>query len=363
MTENIDHSVISQPLSERPLSVLSPEQRREIPITVLYGGNSSERPGSIKSSLTVANLLEQSGYAHVNRLDITTQTIRELSANMPYGVAFMTMHGGYGEDGTLQGLLEMLDIPYTGSGVAASAISADKVLFNRFIRGLGYNAANQIVARTTEELADIDMTFPKVLKPANSGCSYGIFFVRDKEELLQRAAFTQKFSDRMIVEDYIPGRELTIGLFEDPHSRQPHVLPITENVLVREILDYEAKIPGGEHLYNVIVPAELDPATQQQIEEMSADVFQKLNCKGYVRMDLRLTENGDTYFIENNTNPGMLSLDESDFPKMLQAGGVDPVEFVDLMVEASLLNYQEKHSNNSQVPSKNEMVQYLGLAG
>lgn len=352
-------SIDRQSFLDGPL--LTPEQRRELPVTVLFGGNSSERPGSIKSSNTVARLLRQSGYTHVDQLDITTDSVRDLAVNRPFGVAFMTMHGGYGEDGTLQGLLEMLDIPYTGSGVAASSISADKVLFNRFVRGLGYNTADQLVVHSAHELGNLDISYPKVLKPATQGCSYGVFFVRDRDELLERAAFTEQFSDRMVVEDYIPGRELTVGVFEDPHSQRPHVLPITENILAREILDFEAKIQGGEHLYEVVVPAELDSSTRSRIEEACADVFQQLNCKGYVRMDLRLTDKGDIYFLENNTSPGMLSLEESDFPKMLHAGGIDPTEFVDLMVEASLSNYQAQHRNKGRVPSKQEMVQYLGL--
>jgi D-alanine-D-alanine ligase len=343
-----------------PEVLFSPEQRRNVPITVLYGGVSSERPGSIKSGETVVNLLQESGYRYVDRLDVTPQTIHELVTKKPFGVAFMTLHGGFGEDGTLQGMLDMLDIPYTGSGVAASAISADKVLFSRFVRGLGYNAANQIVANSASELEDVEVHYPKVIKPAAAGCSYGVFFVRNKAELLEKASFTEQFGERFVVEDYIPGRELTVGMFENPHSQQPYVLPIAENILVREILDFEAKVPGGEHLYKVVLPAELDPSVQERIQESCIDVFMQLNCKGYVRMDLRLTPQEDIYFLENNTNPGMLNLQESDFPKMLLTEGISPTDFVDLMVEASLSNYAEKHSKSRTVPSKKEMTEYIG---
>ncbi len=343
---------------ESTMIVLSPEQRRELPITVLFGGDSSERPGSIKSSTTVVNLLRESGYAHVEQLDITTQTVRNLADNRPFGVAFMTMHGGYGEDGTLQGLLEMLDIPYTGSGIAASAISADKVLFSRFVRGLGYKTANQIVVTHPEELEYLDMEFPKVIKPTIQGCSYGVFFVKDKVELLKRAAFSSQFSDRMAIEDYIPGRELSVGIFEDPHTKLPHILPMSEIFLERPIQDFESKISGGEHLMKTVIPAQLDFQTQITIETIAADIFTKLGCKGYVRMDLRLAENGDIYWLENNTSPGMLNMVESDFPKMLLAGGINPPEFVDLMIEAALINYQKR---DKRVPSKKEMKQYLGI--
>lgn len=344
---------------ENPAPLFSPEQRRQLPISVLFGGNSSERPGSIKSSITVANLLQQAGYEHVDRVDITDQTVRALAENRPFGVAFMTMHGGAGEDGTLQGLLEMLDIPYTGSGIAASAISADKVLFSNFVRGLGYKTANQIVVSRASELEGLDMTFPKVIKPATQGCSYGVFFVKDRAELLEKAAFSEQFSGRMAIEDYIPGREVSVGLFEDPHTGVPHVLPISEIFLKRPIQDFESKIAGGEALMETVIPAQLEPQLQGAIETICADIFTKLNCKGYVRMDLRIADNGDIYVLENNSSPGMLNMQESDFPKMLIAGGVNPPEFADLMVEAALLNYQERHAKKA--PSKKEMVEYLGL--
>src|SRR3989338_1001276 len=338
---------------------LSPERRKDLPITVLYGGISSERPGSIRFSQTVADLLTRSGYSHVQRVDITPESVLSLANRDAIGVAFMTLHGGFGEDGTLQVLLEMLDIPYTGCGVAASAISADKVLFSRFVRALGYKSAGQIVVNNAQELEGMTMEYPKVIKPATQGCSYGVFFVKDRKELLHRADFTQQFSDRMVVEDYVDGRELTVGIFEDSRLGKPRILPITENILAREILDYETKYPGGEHLYQVVLPAQIDPSVQEEIETTCVDIFKQLDCRGYVRMDLRLTKDGDIYIIENNTSPGMLNLEESVFPKMLKAGGVEPSEFVDLMVEAALLHHQNKR--DSAPPSSTEMLEYLGL--
>lgn len=346
---------------ENPLNNISPERRKDVPITVLYGGISSERPGSIDSSKTVADLLLQAGYKQVERMDIVPQTIYELEKIRGNSIAFMTMHGGFGEDGTLQGLLEMMDIPYTGCGVAASAISADKHLFSNFVRSLGYKVPNQIVISDENELGNLDIDYPKVIKPVSQGCSYGIFFVRNREELLNRAPFTMKFADRMVIEDYIEGREITVGMYEDPHSDGPQVLPLAENILAREILDYEAKYPGGEHLYKVVIPAQIDQSAKEEIEATCTDIFRQLDCRGYVRMDLRLTKDGGIYLLENNTSPGMLSLEESDFPKMLVAGDINPANFVDLMVEASLVNFQQRRRKFQNLPSEREMVDYLGL--
>ncbi len=347
-------------LDGKPLP-LSPERRRELPINVVCGGDSSERPGSIKSGFTVAALLHQAGYARVQTVDVRRDSLHLLAARESAGVAFVTLHGGYGEDGTLQGMLEMLDIPYTGSGVAASAVSADKALFSRFVRGLGYNAPRQDVVGSVEVLEAIDMIFPKVIKPASSGCSYGIFFSTNKDELMRQARITAEFGSRIIVEDYIPGREVTVGLLEDPNGGQPVILPLCENRLVRPILDFEAKIQGGEHLYEVELPAQLDPLTRDSIATAASHIFRELGCRGYVRMDIRLRDDGTFFFIENNTNPGLLSVDESDFPKMLVAGGIDPAKFVDMMIEASLRNYQSKHDpRRMNMPSKREMLGFLG---
>jgi D-alanine-D-alanine ligase len=346
---------------ENPETALLLERRKQSPVTVFYGGNSSERVGSILSSQTISSFLKQAGYIHVEMFDITTETIRDLPDKKAVGVAFMTLHGGFGENGTLQGMLEMLDIPYTGCGIAARAVSADKVLFNSFVRSLGYKTPDQTIVTDVGDLDRLNLDYPVVIKPATQGCSYGVFFVRNKDELKERAAFTTKFSDRMVIENYIPGRELSVGLFEDPYTKSPHVLPIAEIFLKRPIQDFETKYPGGEYLIETVIPAQLDPDIQSTIESICVDIFKKLNCKGYVRMDLRLTENGDIFWLENNTSPGMLNPQESDFPKMLTIGGVDPSEFADLMVQSALIDYQAKKKAQRELPGEREMVDYLGI--
>jgi len=346
---------------ECPDGILSLERRKQSPVTVFFGGNSSERVGSILSSQTISDYLKEAGYFHLERFDITPETIRMLPDKKAVGVAFMTLHGGFGEDGTLQGMLEMLDIPYTGCGVSASAVSADKVLFNSFVRSLGYKTPDQIILSDIKDLNRFNLDYPVVIKPATQGCSYGVFFVNSEEELRQRADFTQKFSDRMVIEKYIPGRELSVGLFEDPYTSLPHVLPISEMYLQRPIQDFETKYPGGERLIQTVIPARLEPDTQTAIENACADIFKKLNCRGYVRMDLRLTENGEIFFLENNTSPGMLNPQESDFPKMLTLGGVDLADFADLMVQSAIINYYAKKQTQRELPGEKEMVEYLGI--
>jgi len=332
--------------------------RKKLRIHVLYGGNSAERPGSVLSGITIESALHRAGYENVTRYDVTSDSVSSLVSNKP-DLAFLTCHGGMGEDGTLQALLKLLEVPYTSSGVSASAISADKVLFNRFVTSLGYNAPDQFPISSINELEKKDWEYPLIIKPVKQGCSYGIFLVQNLDELKERVNFSLQFEGRIIIEKYIKGREFAVGIFKYPKTRHPIVLPIAETKLSKGIFDFETKYPGGEHLYKTIIPAEVSIEEREQLEDMCKNVFTKLGCRGYVMMDLRLDIKDQFYFLENNTIPGMLSPTESYIPKMLNARGISLEKFVDMIVESTLIyHYQKK---NVSTPSEKEMVDYLGL--
>lgn len=333
-------------------------KRKLFDIAVLCGGDSSERPGSLLSGKTISLLLEKAGYKKVHTVDITPSNIKLLFKYRPE-VAFLAFHGGFGEDGTLQGILEFLDIPYTSSGMAASCISINKYLFNRFAKSLGYAAPKQIIIYKPDEIFNLKIKYPIVLKPIAQGCSYGVFYIENYAELKKKVKFTFKFSKLAVIENYISGRELSVGIFEEPPSMQPHVLPIAETILKKPILDYEAKYPGGEHLYETIIPAKLDKKLESKIQRMCSDIFIKLDCHGFVRMDLRVARDNVIYLLENNTIPGMLGPEESDFPKMLKAGHISLEKFADMMVMAALIRHNNK--SKTKVPSESEMVKHLGL--
>lgn len=328
--------------------------RKDLKIYVLYGGNSSERPGSILSSLTIESALRSAKYKDVSRIDVTPSAFHTMLSNKP-DLAFLTLHGGLGEDGSLQGFLEMAEIPYTSSGVAASAISANKVLFNRFVSSIGYLVPRQSVAKSINELKKLDDKFPKIIKPVSHGCSYGVFLVNNYDELCERAKFSLKFEGKIIVEDYIIGKEFAVGIFKDMNT--PIVLPVAETKLVNGIFDYETKYPGGEHLYKTIIPAELEKEKKNELENMCKDIFMKLDCKGYVMMDVRFDNKGKFYFLENNTIPGMLNPVESYIPRMLKEYGLSLKQFVDIIVKSSI----SPKKKNVKILSEKEMVEYLGL--
>jgi len=331
------------------------KNRKDLDIHVLYGGFSSERPGSIMSSITVSNALIKAGYNKVKRRDINQNSVKTLIHEKP-DVAYLAFHGGFGEDGTLQGFLELLGIPYTCSGVAASAISADKYLANKFVNSIGYNAPEQIVISDLNEIKKLDVKFPKIIKPIRQGCSYGLFLVNNHNDLNEKAKFSLKFDGQILIEDYIAGREFSIGIFEN-RKLQPIVLPIIETKLEREIFDYETKYPGGESLYKIILPANLGKEKNAELEKMCLDIFSKLECRGYSMIDIRMDKKGKFYFLENNTIPGMLSASESYIPRMLRHSNIPLEEFVDIIVESAL----KRHTKENNIPSEKEMVKYLGL--
>jgi len=350
---------MSEKAYTQPDIILSPERRKQTPVTVIYGGNSSERAGSMLSGQTAMNLLIQAGYAHVQGYDLTSETLRALPPPSEIGVAFLTLHGGAGEDGTVQGYLNMLGIPHTGCDVAASAICQDKAVFSSLVSSYGYNTPGQTVVPKNVDITQMNFNFPVVGKPRNGGCSYGVFLAQNMEELVSNYDFTRKFGD-MVVEDFIPGREFSIGIFEDPKTGKPHVLPIVEVILHKGIQDFETKYPGGEELYEEILPAVLDPDVQHTIEAACADIFTRLGCRGYSRMDFRMAPDGTIYWLENNTSPGLIG-EESDFPKMLVAGGVTLPDFADMMVEAALIHYREAKEEMANLPGEVEMCAYLGI--
>jgi D-alanine--D-alanine ligase len=150
--------------------------------------------------------------------DIVPGTFHELLTDRP-DVAFNALHGGFGEDGTIQSFLDVHGIPYTGSDLGASAISGDKYLFKQFVISLGYNAPKGILIQDINELEHISLSFPLVIKPLKQGCSYGVFLVHNYDELVEKLPFSFQFGDLLLLEEYIEGREFTIGVINNPRHR------------------------------------------------------------------------------------------------------------------------------------------------
>jgi D-alanine-D-alanine ligase len=272
-------------------------------IGVLMGGCSSEREISLKTGNAIYNSLKRTGYNAV-KVDIKSNSIEELLKNK-FDVAYIALHGRYGEDGIIQGILEFLNIPYTGTGVTGSALCMDKVLSKRFFRELGVPTANF----STDSPLDID--FPLVVKPVSEGSTIGVFIVNNKIELEEALENAKKVSDNLFFEEYIKGREVTVGVVNGK------ALPVVEIKPKSGFYDYKAKYEKGFTEY--VVPAELENSIAEMLKNFSEKIYKNFNLKGAVRVDY-IIRDATPYALEVNTIPGMT--ETSLLPKAANCAGI-----------------------------------------
>ena len=293
-------------------------------IAVLMGGRSAEREVSLVSGATVAESLRALGQ-HVTVLDVGPDIATILSALRP-DIAFNALHGRGGEDGCIQGVLEILDIPYTHSGVLASALAMDKPTAKKLFREAGITCPEGGVFRREEVLAGDVMDPPYVVKPAGEGSSVGVAIVLGGDNARPDAAQPWPFGDEVLVERYIPGREICVAVQAD---RPLGVLEIRPK---GRFYDYDAKYKEG--LAEHFVPAPIPPVDYDEAMRLSCVAHEVLGCRGVTRADLRYDDTGDPpslYMLEVNTQPGMTPL--SLVPEIAAAAGISFGELVSWMVE------------------------------
>ena len=297
-------------------------------VAVLMGGLSSERPVSLSTGAACAAGLETAGY-RVTRVDVG-QDIAQVLADLRPDVAFNALHGPQGEDGVMQGLLELLRIPYTHSGVRASALAMDKVLAKIIAADAGIPVAHHVLATPAQISAAHVLPPPYVVKPVADGSSFGITIVRAAEQPRLFNADMARYGERLMVEDYIAGRELTCGVMGD------RVLGVTEIVPVgHEYYDYDAKYTEGGSRH--VCPAQLPDDLTRRIMDYSLRAHQIMGCKGATRSDFRYDPATDRLiWLEINTQPGMTPT--SLLPELAAANGIDFPALVAWLVEDASLN-------------------------
>ncbi|SON56515.1 D-alanine-D-alanine ligase B [Hartmannibacter diazotrophicus] len=297
-------------------------------VAVLMGGWSSERPVSLNSGKACADALEKAGY-RVTRVDVD-RDIPMVLAELRPDVAFNALHGPYGEDGTIQGLLELLEIPYTHSGVMASALAMDKPRAKVVMAAAGVPVTEHKIVNRFEAVKAHAISPPYVVKPPREGSSFGVLIVPEgaphPPQEMASSAWTH--GDDVMVEKYIAGRELTCGVMGD---RALGVIEVVPNE--HAFYDYEAKYaPGGSRH---ILPAPLSPIIYQTVQNMSVTAHRALGCRGVSRADFRFNDKGngegELICLEVNTQPGMTQT--SLVPEMAAHEGLDFVELVRWMVE------------------------------
>jgi D-alanine-D-alanine ligase len=329
-------------------------------ITVLMGGTSSERNVSLASGIRIVLALREREHA-VIALDPARGVIsgaeeRELSTGkvgteppsleslskfaegtfLPNltsmkeikdaDVAFLALHGGQGEDGTIQALLDMAHVRYTGSGHLSSALAMDKDLSKKLFRAADVKTAEWLMAPVTVEQVEGMLGLPVVVKPSKQGSTVGLSLVKKREDLASAIAEASKYDDEVMIERFIPGRELTVGVLGDI------ALPVGEILPKHEIYDYECKYTAGMAVEEF--PAKLSPEATERVQQQALAAFKALKLKGYSRIDFRMTVGGEFYCLEANTLPGMTEL--SLIPQGAAAMGIKFPELCERIVKLAL---------------------------
>ncbi len=271
-------------------------------VAVLLGGFSAERPVSLSSGNACADALEGEGYK-VTRIDVTRDVSSVLTELRP-DVVFNALHGPFGEDGTIQGILEYLEIPYTHSGVLASALAMDKERAKRVAKAAGIPVAEARVMNRFDIGNKHPMKPPYVVKPVKEGSSFGVVIVQEDQSHPPQVIGSSdwRYGDTVMVERYIHGRELTCAVMGDVALGVTEIIPVGHT-----FYDYDAKYVAGGSKHEC--PAKVSPIIYQKIQTLALKAHQAIGCRGVSRSDFRYddrhSENGELIWLEVNTQPGM----------------------------------------------------------
>ncbi|MGD0623068.1 MAG: D-alanine--D-alanine ligase [Thermacetogeniaceae bacterium] len=307
-------------------------------VAVLMGGTSAEREISLRTGGQISNALSERGFA-VRKFDPAGKFISGLEEFNP-DVVFIALHGKFGEDGTIQSLLEVLGYAYTGSGVLSSALAMDKVMSKKVFLAEGITTPAHRSFRK-EEISDHErardelgglFSYPVIVKPSRQGSTIGVTKVEREVDLEQALDLALRFDDQVIVEQFIAGIEVTASVLG---TRDPEVLPLIEIVSETGFYDYTAKY--SKSLSHHIIPARVAPETALQIERIALRAYQALNCRQFARVDFMVSRENIPYVLEVNTIPGLT--ETSLFPDAAKAVGISFSDLVARLVnEAWLLS-------------------------
>ncbi len=312
-------------------------------VAVLYGGRSGEHEISIRSAKSIIAALDRGKY------DVVEYFISkegkwengyikpEPGGNPGIDVVFPVLHGTFGEDGTMQGLLELADLPYVGPGVLASSVAMDKEVFKRVMRQSGLPVVESVTLdRASIAGAQIDLPFPMFVKPANLGSSVGISKVKNEAELRVALADAAQYDRKIVVERGVTGREFECSVMgnEDPKASTPcEVLPS------REFYDYEDKYLLDKAV--IELPAKLDPEKTAEMQRLAVQCYKACGCEGMSRVDFLMeSATGQLFVNEINTIPGFTSI--SMFPKMWEHSGIPYSALLDQLIALALERHAQK---------------------
>jgi len=304
-------------------------------IGVLMGGPSTEREISLKSGKAVYESLKEMGL-DVIAVDIKTDDLKQNSClikSKGIDCAFIALHGRFGEDGQIQTILDGLKIPYTGSGAKASMLAMDKIASRKIFQEHGLNVPRYMILESSSfnsnQVVYSELHLPWVVKPATHGSSIGLSIIDRSEDLDKALELAFGFDERVLIEEYIEGRELTVGILED------RALSVIEIRPKKRFFDFQAKYEYGMTQY--FVPAQLDGDITHQVQETALLAHKLLGCFGFSRVDMMLNRRNIPFVLELNTIPGLTLT--SLLPKAAKAEGID---FGQLCLRLLKLAYEKK---------------------
>ena len=333
---------------------------RRLRVAVLAGGRSSEHEISLASARSVIAALDPVRYDAV-ALEIgkdgrwalpaaasgdagsivETLPMPSVSAPATLGavdVVLPILHGPFGEDGTVQGLLELAGVPYVGAGVAASALCMDKDLFKAVLRDRGVPVARNVTLRSGDGITN-PFGYPVFVKPARLGSSVGISKARTPEELETAVALARRHDDKVLIEEFVAGVEVECGVLGNLRPLPVASLPGEIVLPEADWYDYSAKYDAGG--MDLIVPARLPDETNRRVQELAVESFVATECEGMARVDFFVRENGEVVVNELNTIPGFTAT--SVYAKLFEASGIPYAELLDRLIELAL----ERHERRS----------------
>lgn len=307
------------------MALLDPQKFGKV--AVLMGGWSAEREVSLKSGAAVLTAMQQRGI-DAHGVDVQRDTVLEILKQGVFDRAFNILHGPGGEDGVIQGVLEVLGIPYTGSGVMASALAMDKLRTKQLLDGIGLPTPNYMVLDedTDYEYVAANLGLPVMVKPALQGSSIGMSKVEQVEQLHHAYHAAAQFDGPVIAEQWVHGKEYTVAILGD------EALPAILLETPREFYDFEAKYQSDDTQY--ICPCGLEKEQEAQMQRLALSTFQALGAKGWGRVDLFIDKDGKPWIIELNTLPGMT--DHSLVPMAAKAQGMTFDELVVRILEQTV---------------------------
>lgn len=309
---------------------------RELKVLVVCGGVSTEREVSLRSGKAVHNALLRKGYDNAELFDLTQSNIGDILKIHP-DVVFLALHGKGGEDGCIQGMLELAGIPYTGPGVCTSAVCMNKIITKQVLDNAGLPTAKFVVYRKDEckNITEISnrlierIGLPMVLKSPCQGSSIGVVMVKDKDSIPSAIEEVFKYGDHLLAEEFVNGTEITLPIMG---NEELTVLPVIEITSEREFYDYTAKYTSG--LCHHIIPACIDHKTELEVIEIGKRAYKELNCCGLSRIDFIVDKVKGPMIIEVNTLPGMT--DMSLFPDAARYIGISYEDLVEKILEYGL---------------------------